>query len=548
MRETGLRHITLLTLWLAILVVIGACSHTPKTVLDAMDRAESLMENHPDSALAVIQNVKPEVLRSKADKARRSLLTTMAVDKNLIDTTDFGILKPALDYYILHGTPDQRLKTRYYEGRIWMNQGNDDKALEAFLRAAEDSTACRDSLALANLYIALGNMFTKQYRYDKYIDCNIKAAKIYKTLNKPNHETKCAIRVLNGATVTDNRALATKIMNTYHETFFNSLDKIEYLPAELAKAYTYFKNKDELMNLIYQIDTLSPMTPETQLDMAMALSEIGEQTEALNIFPQLKTINSLEDSLKYYIIKSEIHERSNDSGAALATYKLYIESYQKYLNQILKSDVLFTEKKYNIQLEEQKKLTKSESIKKIIFASLLVTILITITISYILRIKSKKLAKLKKDYEELIQDLTDERNSLSEIKIENNRIKEIIHKRVTMLNELIATEVSNNDKYSKRYEKLCRLIHGDKEMFLKELREELEISHSEVFTKLENLDFSEKEINCVCLLSLGIKISEASRYLGYKAHYNLSGSMRKKLSLEGESNIATYIQHLFSKY
>lgn len=58
-----------------------------------LDHAESIMETHPDSALAKLSGIKPESLSESKQKARHALLLSMALDKNYIDTTKFDVLQ-----------------------------------------------------------------------------------------------------------------------------------------------------------------------------------------------------------------------------------------------------------------------------------------------------------------------------------------------------------------------------------------------------------------------------------------------------------------------
>lgn len=172
--------IIVVTIALLSLVSLCGCRHTPSEVLAQLELADTLMETDADSALSVIQNIDTTAIAGRADLARYALLKSMALDKNYIDTTSLSILQPALDYYLIHGDADQRLKTRYYEGRIYMNQGDDDAALTAFLKASEDTSACSDSRAVARLLIAQGHMYYQELKYKQYLNCNLKAADIYR--------------------------------------------------------------------------------------------------------------------------------------------------------------------------------------------------------------------------------------------------------------------------------------------------------------------------------------------------------------------------------
>ena len=116
--------------------IIVSCSGNP-----AVDRqlavVENMMAERPDSALSVLNGIDSELVTSEAEKARYALLMSQALDKNYIDTTTFDVLQPAIDYYINKdkGTPDEKLKTLYYQGRIYQNIPDFDMAMQTFLKA-----------------------------------------------------------------------------------------------------------------------------------------------------------------------------------------------------------------------------------------------------------------------------------------------------------------------------------------------------------------------------------------------------------------------------
>ena len=89
------------SLFIVILLLSGingimSCSGSREN--EVFDTAESLMETHPDSALSILKGVDKSQLHSKAARARYALLMSMALDKNVIDTTTFDVLQPAIDY------------------------------------------------------------------------------------------------------------------------------------------------------------------------------------------------------------------------------------------------------------------------------------------------------------------------------------------------------------------------------------------------------------------------------------------------------------------
>ena len=85
---------------------------------ETLAQVESYIEERPDSALSVLGRIDASELSDREEMARYALLYSMALDKNYIDTTTFDVLQPAIDYYIEHGTPDEQLRTYYYQGNL----------------------------------------------------------------------------------------------------------------------------------------------------------------------------------------------------------------------------------------------------------------------------------------------------------------------------------------------------------------------------------------------------------------------------------------------
>ena len=171
----NLLHAKALVIVLISVIMLVACErHTP--TWKQMDIAENLMNAKPDSARAVLDGSPVSDVKGKEASARYALLKSMALDKNYIDTTTFNILQPAIDYYIEHGTPDERLRTYYYQGRIYQNQGDDDAAMQSFMRGKEFCQEASDTLAMANLMVAQATIQYRIYKIDDFIENNLEAA------------------------------------------------------------------------------------------------------------------------------------------------------------------------------------------------------------------------------------------------------------------------------------------------------------------------------------------------------------------------------------
>ena len=133
-----------------------------------MDAAETVIWDRPDSALSLLESVNAMKLKSKSSKARLSMLYAMALDRNGVDTTDLSIIDPAVRYYESHGSDGDRMRTFYYQGRMYYNAGDFQAAVKSLMRAREYSVDSKDfvfkgliSSAISDVYAQDNNLAEK---------------------------------------------------------------------------------------------------------------------------------------------------------------------------------------------------------------------------------------------------------------------------------------------------------------------------------------------------------------------------------------------------
>ncbi len=122
----------------AIIVFVSSCAS--KEAKRIMDTADAVMWTRPDSALAVLESIDTLSLKTRAQRARYSLLYTMALDRNHRDIPDLRIIKPAASYYERHGSNDDRMKMYFYLGVAQYDTGDPEAAIASYLRAKEYSS------------------------------------------------------------------------------------------------------------------------------------------------------------------------------------------------------------------------------------------------------------------------------------------------------------------------------------------------------------------------------------------------------------------------
>jgi len=132
------------------LFIIFSCGN--REVSKKLSDVEGFIQAYPDSALSVLRGISQDDLRSREEKAKFSLLYSMALDKNYIDTTDLSVIQPAVDYYKHHGTPDEKLKAYLYQAKVYKNRNEYDKAIVAYTKASQYGDKAKDKRSLAIVY------------------------------------------------------------------------------------------------------------------------------------------------------------------------------------------------------------------------------------------------------------------------------------------------------------------------------------------------------------------------------------------------------------
>lgn len=98
--------------------------------------ADSLMEEHPDSALSILRRDSLEICRSGKDyRLWYALSRTEADDKCYILHVSDSTIRAAANYYNSHGSDLQRIRANYLLGRVYCDMHLYGHALTSFNKA-----------------------------------------------------------------------------------------------------------------------------------------------------------------------------------------------------------------------------------------------------------------------------------------------------------------------------------------------------------------------------------------------------------------------------
>lgn len=549
--------------------------------------AESLMNNHPDSALAILRKINRSSLTSDKMKAKYALLMSQTLDKNYIDTTSLDILQPAIDYYLRKGTADEKLRTYYYQGRIYQNRENNDSAMQSFMRGREYCGIASDTMTMANLMVAQATILYSTYKFKDYICINLDAAKLYKAIGRPDYEMSCLANALDGSIITNDKQLADSILSVVELRARENEELRSSISPYILSYAVNFGNDQEVVDIIHHYDSIQVMDDIIKVDLAEAYCKIGDSYNAMRVINSIPSTSEHKTSLKYLALKPNVLELTGDFKGALEAYREFSITLSSMHQDIFSHDLLFAKERHEM---EKSTLLKIQGRDRIIWLSLCLTFVLLIIVGYIYYRYRLRKAKglldeqenqrlqleqenLKRENENLElrnhqAELECERQSLAaenlrlkieQLEDESAYLKEILNKRkdlakpieeaikirIEMLNGLLAAQITDNNAYAKSYGDWRDKLIQDKDEFMNTTRLAFKASHPRFIEYLEDHGLTESEINYVCLYAIGLRGKEAGEYMQLKRHYNISSEIRSKLGLsEHNTNIGIYVRHL----
>ena len=534
-------------------ITIVSCNDARKSeTFRLLEDVDSYIEARPDSALAVLEGIGEEDLGSREEKAKYALLMSMALDKNYIDRTDFEVLQPAIDYYENHGTATDKLRTFYYEGRIYQNQGNNENAMECFVMSINLGDASNDLSTKARNYSAQGSLYSQYYNWEKYVQCNLEAAHYYKLQNNIDAYARMLLKASEGYIFLGEHDAADELLlecNSYLDQISDS-NKAWYYEVYLTHRFENITKEDAY----HMIDEYLNLVPQSNVDwltianVYLSLDDIITARNAIN-----KHIPDKSDN-RYYALLTQIYKAENSYKEALSAYEQFNHLADSIDFVLLKQDTQFIEERHQLELKALQEKEAKIRIALICIIALLIALIAIYLIRKQLRLRTaekKQLEIEKQRYEQLYADAVAERDALTKM-VEDSNVKDetkaVIKARLEILNKVIISHITDTSSANKKaYQELEALV-ADRESFIESTRLTIEGNNPEFIAALKKQGLTDEEINICCLYVIGLKGKDIKSYTSQPRHYNQSADIRHKLGLtENDTNLSIYLRELLEK-
>ena len=301
---------TTLGLTLLLFATLFSCMRQEKPLPAELSRAESVMWEHPDSALSILRSMPQSSLSSGKNYATWALLLAQARDKvygkRLPDSLNIPssdeLVQDAMDYFEKEDDLKRMAQAYYYKGQLLEDQKKLTEAIPLFLKSKDIMTRLDEPLFTYLICQSLGNTYRYQDLYEESL-VQLKDAYQY------------ALRSGNG-------------------------ERISYALSELGRTYVHKNEMDSA--LFYFGKSLENAKRLGNLELeAMAMGELGFVYGKLRLYE-----NALQYIRKEVDIKQEISCRELPQAYYGLGYVFFdagqLDSSKVYFLKSLETDNLYT--------------------------------------------------------------------------------------------------------------------------------------------------------------------------------------------------------------
>lgn len=402
--------------------------------ISLLEKAEMLMEEHPDSSLVILQEIENTHTLSKKDYALWCLLLTQANEKNYINHSSDSLIKISIDYYMNEDNKEYLMKSYYYTAVIYHDLGDSPHAQEFYLKTLDLARELESNDFLGRAYANLGSIYINLDLYEEAINCERKALKEFTLLNDSTN-IGIVLRNLGWICAENSRPdsgivyyeKALSYVESDHAYIFNEIGSIYKHIANYEKAFYYTRlaqntisSNYDLTPMLHNLGSLYQLTD--QRDSAMFY--LTQCTLSLNPYTKMGaylSLSYLETQQKNWEAVADYQQQYIQINDSLLK-NTRIEKLQ-HIQSLFNYQQIEKERFYYKQLINQKRI----QLYQISIAFFFISILFLLLILYYKKIKQQEQQKNEKTLRIELQKHLQTQEYLKENEKKINRMEGLMH-------------------------------------------------------------------------------------------------------------------------
>jgi hypothetical protein len=522
-------------------MLLLGCSSTDKELL----RAEQLMETSPDSALHILQKIKPDKFTRNPNLALYALLMSQALDKNDIKIESDSLIRLANAYYT-ENDPEHAAKAYFYLARCENNRGNSQEQALALLKAQEYAYKCQNYNLQGLICSDKVDMYRSQEQFDSMIIYSKEAFASFQKGKSAGNTVLALIATGSGYSLKaqyDSAVyyyhLAEKIEAPIHDpllksTIYKYISSAAYNQNNYALALHYLRITPLTNIEIYDLNTCYLI--------GRLFVKMGKLDSAKVYLYRVK--NPSKVMIKdYYQIWQEYYEKQGRLDKALYFAKRFTETKDSLQKFSLANSFAGMEKKYKYErltVENKNLIIKNKQTGIVLLVCLLSLSVFFLVFFYWRVLSNKRKIGVQKQ-------MLDQGNALLATQKENNIL---MQQQMNVQNLLL----KNVEQYRKRAIKRTASLDDESDdtkntqlnAFYEELINHIDLMHRNISKRLEEKfpQLTQRDILICCLILANFDSGMISTILEIKIEsiQKQRTRLRKKLQIQNHNNLLDFLR------
>ena len=580
-----------LGLTLLLFATLFSCMRQEKPLPAELSRAESVMWEHPDSALSILRSMPQSSLSSGKNYATWALLLAQARDKvygkRLPDSLNIPfsdkLVQDAMDYFEKEDDLKRMAQAYYYKGQLLEDQKKLTEAIPLFLKSKDIMTRLDEPLFTYLICQSLGNTYRYQDLYEESL-VQLKDAYQYALRSGNGERISYALSELGRTYVHINE------MDSALFYFGKSLENAKRLGnleleamamGELGFVYGKLRLYENALQYIRkEVDIKQEIScrelPQAYYGLGYVFFDAGQLDSSKVYFLKSLETDNLYTLKGAYDFLSKIEEEQNKYTDAIyynKQYRIYSDSIYVLTHTY---DLAELQARYDherlLNINNQLKLEKTNQEIIGLFVTAVLLILIIVYQYRVLR-KEKSLAHAReqiriykesirenenriKENEQLIATLNNKQQEIDEIVSENKSLLDQnaeSHKEIEKYEELLKSSYKKLDEQLPYFDKLKDLKEHPR--YLKDADWSLIINwtnlqYHQFYTRLEKdfPDFSELDKRYCCLIKMGFSSSQIAVFANSLPESVSKQKQRIKQRIKKSKQIPSDVSFLLDQY
>lgn len=472
-----------------------SCRQGAKQISPEMVMIDSIMWDHPDSALTLLEKMPKPSPSDKLNDATWCLLYTQAQDKTYKKHTSDSLINIALRYFDTREDGRRKAQAWFYKGAVCRDLSRLEDATACYVKAKDLVESVDNPLFASLICQTLGRVYREQHIYDKAFEL-FREAVSYVTqvprrddwshayselgrtfaeceqLDSARYYFECSLE--NGVLIDDLKVQSMAI---------GELGVVCQVEGDYEKALEYAK-KELVLNLLLGNDR---NIPQSKYGLGGVYYYMNELDSAKKYFQESLYSFRIDTKCEAYKILYIISRRQGKYEEAID----YIEQYRHYndsINDIDRTRVIAeVQVKYdNEKLENEKKtlLLEKERLQRSILWGGIITIVLIGLIAFgyqrKLWLKERNLRKSEEEIQEYLSNLHDNEEmilkkqaliqSLSRDLEDKENLEGVVNEQIEQIDRLRSdTESlkSKNQEYQRKIDEYVQLAEQNKDRVIK---------------------------------------------------------------------------------